>query len=141
MHTDGPVYISRKVSFSAAHRMFNPGLSEEENLELYGKCANPGAHGHNYVLEVTVAGKTDSKTGMVTNLDGLKTLLDKTVLSRLDHKLLNTDVEALRERVPSLENLTRAIWEMLEPEIKDAELYEVKVWETDNNCAWYRGGK
>ena len=137
--TSGMVYISTKAYFSAAHRMYNPELSDEENTRIYGKCANPGVHGHNYVLEITLRGIPDEKTGLVTNIDTLKKLLDEKVVKRFDHKNLNSDVEVLKGVVPSMENLVKIIWDILQPKIDGAELYEVKIWETEKNCAWYRG--
>jgi len=136
----GMVYISKKVFFSSAHRMFNPELSDEENMRIYGKCANPGGHGHNYVLQVTLRGTPDEKTGLVMGLDKLKNLLDKEIITRFDHKDLSNDVEVLRGSVASMENLVEVIWDILEPKIFGAELHEVKLWETENNCACYRGG-
>ena len=135
----GAVYISKKVTFSSAHRMFNPGLSDEENRGLYGKCANPGGHGHNYVLEVTMRGIPEERTGMVTNLDSLSGILMREIVERFDHKDLNVDVEELRGNVTSLENLVRLIWRILEPAMDEGSLYEVRLWENENNCAWYRG--
>lgn len=134
------VYISTKVSFSAAHRMFRPDLSDEENMRIFGKCANPGAHGHNYVVEVTLRGTPDENTGMVTDLAELKHHLRREVVDKLDHRHLNEDVEGLKGKVPSVENLVRLVWDTLEPGITGCELYEVRIWETDKNCAWYRGG-
>lgn len=141
MKKAGRVYISRKVFFSAAHRMFNPELSDEENLRLYGKCSNPGGHGHNYVVEVTVRGIPDERTGVVINLDDLKKLLDWEIIDRFDHKDLSSGVDVLEGSVISMETLVRVIWDLLDPKITDAELYEVRIWETDTNCAWYRGGE
>ncbi len=136
----GMVYISKKVSFSSAHRMFNPELSDEENLRIYGKCANPGGHGHNYVLQITLRGAPDEKTGLVMDLEKLKILLDEEIIRRFDHKDLSNDVEILKGSVASMENLVKVIWGILRPKISGAELYEVKLWETENNCASYRGG-
>ncbi len=134
------VYISKKVYFSSAHRMYNPELSDEENKRIYGKCSSPGAHGHNYTLEVTVRGVPDKKTGIVIGLDKLKTMLDDEIVGRFDHKDLSNDVDVLRGSTASMENLVRVIWDLLEPRLTDAKLHEVKIWETEKNCAWYRGG-
>jgi 6-pyruvoyltetrahydropterin/6-carboxytetrahydropterin synthase len=133
------IYISKRARFSAAHRMYNPTLSDAENLTEFGKCSTPGGHGHDYVLEVTVRGKPDKKTGTVLNLDRLKEVIEKEVVIRFDQKDINNDVEVMKGIVPSIENLVRVIWTLLKPHITTVELYEVRLWETENNCAWYRG--
>ncbi len=133
------VYLTRRASFSAAHRLWSKDLTEEENIALYDKCANPNGHGHNYVLEVTVRGTPDAHTGMVLNLTELKDAMNEQVVKWVDHKHLNHDVPWLEGRIPTTEVLAIAFWERLERALPMGLLYEVKVYETENNIASYRG--
>lgn len=133
------VYLTRRASFSAAHRLWSKDLTEEENIALYDKCANPNGHGHNYVLEVTVRGTPDAHTGMVLNLTELKDAMNEQVVKWVDHKHLNHDVPWLEGRIPTAEVLAIAFWERLEHTLPTGLLYEVKVYETENNIASYRG--
>jgi 6-pyruvoyltetrahydropterin/6-carboxytetrahydropterin synthase len=132
------VYLTRRASFSAAHRLWSKDLTEEENIALYDKCANPNGHGHNYVLEVTVRGTPDAHTGMVLNLTELKDAMNEQVVKWVDHKHLNHDVPWLEGRIPTTEVLAIAFWERLEHALPTGLLYEVKVYETENNIASYR---
>ena len=132
------VRLTKRVQFSAAHRLYSPELSDEENRRLYGKCANPGGHGHNYTLEVTIEGEIDPRTGMVVNFAQLSETIRAEVLDRFDHRNLNTEVEPMRGLVPTAENIAVAIWGLLEPQLKPARLVEVRVAETDTNIATYR---
>jgi len=133
------VRLTKRVHFSAGHRLCNPALSDDENARLYGKCANPGGHGHNYTLEVTVEGQTDPRTGMVVNFAQLSETIRTEVLDRFDHRNLNTEVEPMRGLVPTAENIAVAIWGLLEPNVAPARLVEVRVAETDMSIATYRG--
>ncbi len=133
------VRLTKRVQFSAAHRLYNAELSDEENRRLYGKCSNPGGHGHNYALEVTVEGETDPRTGMVVNFVELEEAIRTEVLDRFDHRNLNTGVEAMRSVIPTAENIAVVIWECLEPKVAPCRLVEVKVYETESNIASYRG--
>lgn len=133
------VYVTRRVTFSASHRLYNPGLSERENEELYDKCANPHGHGHNYVLEVTVAGKPGTQSGYVIDLKKLKQILNREVVEKVDHKHLNHDVEFLKGVVPTAENLVVAFWRLLVPKITVGRLYSIRLHETENNAVEYRG--
>lgn len=133
------VYVTRRAQFSAAHRLHNPKFSEEENRRIYDKCNNPSGHGHNYDVEVTVAGEPDPETGMVIDLKTLKRLLQKHVIDELDHKHLNYDVEFMRGVIPTAENIAMKIWEQLEPHIQNGTLYSVKLYESQNNYVDYRG--
>jgi 6-pyruvoyltetrahydropterin/6-carboxytetrahydropterin synthase len=127
------VLVGRRESFNAAHQLSDPGLSDEENQRLFGKCAN--LHGHNYVLEVVVAGEVDPATGYVLDLKLLSDVIGRQVIRDVDHRNLNTDVPWLKERVPTAENLAQAFWERLRPELPDGMLRSVRVWETDKNWA------
>jgi 6-pyruvoyltetrahydropterin/6-carboxytetrahydropterin synthase len=127
------VQAGRRESFNAAHQLYDPDLSDEENQRLFGKCAN--LHGHNYVLEVVVAGEIDQVTGYVMDLKLLANVISRQVIRDVDHRNLNTDVAWLKGRVPTAENLAEAIWERLQPELPDGLLRSVRVWETDKNWA------
>ena len=133
------MYVTRKANFSAAHRLFNPALSEKENLEVYDKCANPNGHGHNYYLEVTVAGEPDPKTGYVIDLKKLKKVIEEYFINKVDHKHLNLDVDFLKDVVPTAENIAIACWNQLEPRIKEGKLYSVRLFESQNNYVEYKG--
>jgi len=133
------MYVTRKANFSAAHRLYNPSLSEEENLAIYDKCSNPNGHGHNYDLEVTVSGEPDPKTGYVIDLKKLKKVIDEHFISKVDHKHLNLDVDFLRNVVPTAENIAIACWNQLAPRIKEGKLYSVRLYESQNNSVEYKG--
>jgi len=127
------VLVGRRESFNAAHRLWNPDLPDDENQRLFGKCAN--LHGHNYVLEVVVAGEIDPDTGYVLDLKVLSEVIARQVIRDVDHRNLNTDVPWLSGRIPTAENLALAFWERLRPELPDGLLRSVRVWETDKNWA------
>lgn len=133
------VYLTRRVTFSAAHRLWSNALSEAENIAIYDKCANPNGHGHNYVLEVTVRGTPDPHTGMVLNLVALKQAMNEQIIAWVDHKHLNHDVPWLEGCIPTTEVLTIKFWERLARALPSGLLYEVKLLETENNSASYRG--
>jgi 6-pyruvoyltetrahydropterin/6-carboxytetrahydropterin synthase len=127
------VLVSRRESFNAAHQLRDPGLSEEENRRLFGKCAN--LHGHNYVLEVVVAGEVQQATGYVLDLKQLSDIICQRVIQDVDHRNLNTDVPWLEGRIPTAENLALAFWERIRSELPDGLLRSVRLWETDKNWA------
>ena len=133
------VYITRRETFAAAHRLFLPKLSDEENYELYGKCSNPNWHGHNYTLEVVVAGSADPKTGFVLDIKKLKEIIKISILEKVDHKNLNTETDFMKGINPTSENLVVAIWDQLKDKISNGKLYSVKLYETENNYFEYRG--
>jgi 6-pyruvoyltetrahydropterin/6-carboxytetrahydropterin synthase len=133
------VYLTRRASFSASHRLWSNQLTEVENYAMYEKCANPNGHGHNYVLEVTVQGIPDPQTGMVLNLTELKHAMNERIVEWVDHKHLNYDVPWLEGFIPTTEVLVIKFWERLEDSLPASMLYEVKLHETDNNVASYRG--
>mmetsp|Transcript_21845 Transcript_21845/g.36158 ORF Transcript_21845/g.36158 Transcript_21845/m.36158 type:complete len:144 (-) Transcript_21845:371-802(-) len=136
----GPVVsVVRREHFSACHRLHNYALSDELNKEIYGKCNWLGGHGHNYNVEVTVRGPVDSKTGMVMNLVDLKEAMRKAFMEPMDHKNLDRDVPAFKNLVSTTENLCIVIWQNLLPLLPRGLLHEVRVWETENNMAYYRG--
>jgi 6-pyruvoyltetrahydropterin/6-carboxytetrahydropterin synthase len=133
------VYLTRSVTFSAAHRLWSVALDEDENYAIYGKCANPYGHGHNYTLEVTVQGKLDPRTGMVLNLTAMKQIIHEQVIDWVDHKHLNHDVPWLEGVIPTTEVLVVKFWERLACALPAGLLYEVTLYETENNRASYRG--
>lgn len=137
------LYITRKFHFSASHSVYNPALSDEENLKKYGKCSNPNGHGHNYEMDVTVAGEVDPEIGYVMDLTELKLLVEKEVINKVDHKNLNLDVDFMKDVLPSTENIAVAIWEQIEGKINSPgrKLYSVKIRETINNSVEYKGKK
>jgi len=127
------IYITRKVEFSASHLYHNPEFSAEENRRVFGKCNNPHGHGHNYVLEVTVAGEPDPRTGMVLDLKELKEILQREILDRMDHRFLNYEVPELAGKIPTTETIATTIWTLLEPRINDrgqGRLHRVRLYET-----------
>ncbi len=125
--------VSRRESFNAAHQLRRPGLSDAENQRLFGKCMN--LHGHNYVLEVVLAGEIDDATGYVWDLKQLSDIMHRQVIQDVDHRNLNTDVPWLKGCIPTAENLALAFWERLKPELPERLLRAVRVFETDNNWA------
>jgi 6-pyruvoyltetrahydropterin/6-carboxytetrahydropterin synthase len=135
------VYITRRERFNAAHKLFKPEWSDAKNLEVFGKCANPNWHGHNYDLLVTVKGIPNAETGFVFDLKRLSSLLQKKVVDKLDHRNINLDVDFMKGRMASTEVLAIAIWEELEGDIKaeGALLHCVKIVETENNFVEYYG--
>ena len=127
------VLVGRRETFNAAHQLYDPGLSGEENRRLFGKCTN--LHGHNYVLEVVVAGEVDQASGYVLDLKVLSDIMNGQVIRDVDHRNLNTDVPWLSGRIPTAENLAVTFWERLQPELPEGLLRSVRVWETDKNWA------
>lgn len=131
--TPPTVLVGRRESFNAAHQLYDPSLSDEENRRLFGKCVN--LHGHNYLLEVAVAGAIDPVSGYVVDLKLLSEVMCRQVIRDVDHRNLNTDVPWLAGLIPTAENLASAFWERLRPELPGAILRSVRVWETDKNWA------
>lgn len=131
--------VSARLTFSAAHRLHNPNRDPDWNRQTYDKCDNPGGHGHNYTLEVSVRGPIDPETGMVIDLKRLKDIMRERVIDRVDHRNLNGDVDFLRGVIPTAENLARCFWQQLAPAITDGALYEIVLHETERNSVRYRG--
>ena len=132
------IELGRRYRFSASHRLHSPHLSEEENCRVYGKCNNPYGHGHNYVVEVSLSGDVDPATGMIANLADLDAFVQREVLDEFDHKSLNEDVSAFREKVPTTENLCMEIFQRLK-NFPRAKLERVRVEETGKNSFEYAG--
>jgi 6-pyruvoyltetrahydropterin/6-carboxytetrahydropterin synthase len=127
------VRVSRRESFNAAHQLCDPSLSDAENERLFGKCAN--LHGHNYVLEVVIAGQVDQASGYVIDLKVLSDVICRQIVDDVDHRNLNTDVPWLKGCIPTAENLALAFWERLRPEFPEGLLQSVRLWETEKNWA------
>lgn len=132
------IELGRRYRFSASHRLHSPQLSEEENCRIYGKCNNPYGHGHNYVVEVSVSGTVDPATGMIVNLADLDGFVEREVIEAFDHRSLNEDVAAFRERVPTTEYVCMEIYQRLK-QFPLAKLERVRVEETSNNAFEYVG--
>ena len=132
------VYLTRKEHFCASHRLFNPKFSEDENLRIYGKCAYANGHGHNYEIEVTVSGEPDPETGVIMDLKKIADIIDEEILTKVDHRHLNFDVDFLQGIIPTAENLAKVFWDILQSKITSGKLFAVKVYETPNNFAEYR---
>jgi 6-pyruvoyltetrahydropterin/6-carboxytetrahydropterin synthase len=135
------MYLTRRERFSAAHRMFRPEWSDEENMKVFGKCSNPNWHGHNYVLFVTVKGNLRAESGFVINMNTLKQIIKERIIDKVDHKNLNIDVDFMNGLIATTENLAVAIWnEIKDPiEKEGAMLHCVRVEETENNSIEYYG--
>lgn len=135
------IYLTRKEHFNAAHKLFNPDWSDERNLEVFGKCSNPNWHGHNYELFVTVKGNINPETGYAVNLKDVSAIIRKYVVDKIDHKNLNLDVDFMKGKMASTENLAIAIWEELNTPltVKGCQLHCVKIYETENNFVEYFG--
>lgn len=133
------VYAIRKVHFNAAHRLHNPNKSDEWNRETFGKCNNKNWHGHNFMLEVTVAGEPDPDTGFVIDLSALKQIIEDKVITKVDHANLNIDVDFLEGIMPSTENFAVAIWQQLENALPSGRLHRIRLQETERNIVEYYG--
>jgi 6-pyruvoyltetrahydropterin/6-carboxytetrahydropterin synthase len=132
------VTVTRRVHFNAAHRLNNPRLSPEENRRIFGACNNPNYHGHNYELDISVAGDVNPVTGYVADLGEVKQIAEATVLAALDHRNLNLDVPAFAELNPTAENIVVVIWRMLEGRLP-GRLVKLVLWETPRNYVEYQG--
>ena len=133
------VRVTRRLHFSAGHRLHNSQLSDAENREIYGLCNNPSGHGHNYGLEVTLKGEVDPRTGYVYDLKRLKRAVEETVLADVDHANLNVDVPWLEGVIPTAENIAIRIWQRLEEVLAPGMLERVLVSESERNVVEYRG--
>lgn len=135
------IYITRKESFNAAHKLARPDWSDEENKSVFGKCANPNWHGHNYQLYVTVKGEINPETGFLVDLKWLKQVINTQIIDKVDHMNLNLDVDFMKDQLASTENLAIAFWNILLPHIaaEGAHLHCIKLYETENNYVEYFG--
>ncbi|HDT12588.1 MAG TPA: 6-carboxytetrahydropterin synthase [Candidatus Marinimicrobia bacterium] len=133
------IYLTKRLTFSSSHVLMNPEYDKAKNWDVYGKCSWPHGHGHNYTLEVTVKGEIPGDTGMIIDLKALKKIINEAVVDKMDHKFLNTDVDFLKGVIPTSENIIVMIWKELEKVLEPGMLYELKLWETENNWVVYRG--
>jgi 6-pyruvoyltetrahydropterin/6-carboxytetrahydropterin synthase len=133
--------ITRKAEFSASHRCYNPKMSEEDNHTLYGELATSHGHGHNYTIEVTLAGDPDPVTGMIFDLKRLKEIINREVIEPMDHRFLNYEVEPFNRVIPTPENIAKEVWNRLEPQLRlpNARLHTVRLYETDDLYVDYFG--
>lgn len=135
------IHITRRERFNAAHRLFRNDYTDEKNLEIFGKCSNPNWHGHNYELFVTVAGDINLETGFLVNLKDLSKIINEKIIDKLDHKNINLEVDFMKNKLASTENLAKAIWEELQNPVEKlgAILHSIKLYETENNFVEYFG--
>ena len=134
------VYITRIEHFNAAHKLYNPAWSREKNEEVFGKCANENWHGHNFELHVTLKGNPDPDTGFVFDVKKLSIIVKEHVIDKLDHKNLNEDVDFMKGRLCSIENLVVAIWTQLSPKLpENISLHCLKLYETPRIYVEYYG--
>jgi 6-pyruvoyltetrahydropterin/6-carboxytetrahydropterin synthase len=133
------LYVTKAVEFSAAHRLYNPDNSNEKNEQVYDKCNNHYGHGHNYRLEVTVAGELDPDTGYVIDLKRLKEIIVEEIIDKCDHKHLNFDVDFLKGIIPTMENLSIVFWKILENKLPKGKLHRIGIYETQNSFVDYYG--
>lgn len=133
------LYVTKRVEFSASHRLFNPTFSDERNDEVFDKCNNFFGHGHNYVLEVTVCGLPNPETGYVIDLKKLKRIINYEIVDKVDHKHLNYDVAFLKGIIPTAENIVVTFWKLLENKIDDGKLFKMRLYESEDSYVEYFG--
>ena len=135
------IYLTRRERFSAAHRMYRQDWSDKQNLEVFGKCSNPNWHGHNYVLFVTVKGEISKDLSFVMNINILKCIIREKIIEKMDHRNINLDVDFMKGKIATTENMVIAIWNELKPAIEEegAKLHCVKIEETENISIEYYG--
>ena len=135
------IYLTRRERFCAAHRMYRKEWSDEVNLEVFGKCSNPNWHGHNYILWVTIKGEPSDDHGFVMNINLLKQIIIDNVINKIDHKNINLEVDFMKGKIATTENLAICIWNELKPFIEKAgaSLHCIKIEETENNSIEYYG--
>ena len=137
------VYITRRETFNAAHKLYRPDWSDEKNQDVFGKCSNANWHGHNFTILVTVKGAPNPDTGFVINLKDLSKIIKEYVVEPMDHKNLNLDVPFMKGLLASTENIVIQVWDQIKSHIEEAggELVKIKLIETENNYVEYYGGK
>jgi 6-pyruvoyltetrahydropterin/6-carboxytetrahydropterin synthase len=139
------IYLTRRATFSASHYYWNDAWTAEKNEQVFGRCANRNGHGHNYTLEVTVAGEPDPTTGFVVDLKWLKDMIEREALAAWDHRHLNLETTEFAQTIPTTENIAIAAWRRLDPVLSaaaagGARLSRIRVYETPEIFAEYRGG-
>jgi 6-pyruvoyltetrahydropterin/6-carboxytetrahydropterin synthase len=137
------LYVSRKEHFNAAHKLYNPAWTKERNAEVFGPCANENWHGHNFDLIVTIKGIPDPETGFVVDLKKLSTMIRREVIDKLDHKNLNIDVDFMKDKLASCENLVLEIWRIMQTHLpgvtQSGRLHSIRLYETPRNYVEYFG--
>lgn len=133
------VTVTRRLHFNAAHRVHNPALSDAENQAIFGKCNNPNWHGHNYMLDVSITGEPDPRTGYVIDLAVLKRIVEREVVDKVDHRNFNLEVDFMRDVIPTTENIVVQMWGVIQPAVAPARLTRLVLWETPNNYVEYTG--
>ena len=134
------IYLTRLEHFNAAHRLYNPDWTYEKNEEVFGVCANENWHGHNYELYVTIKGDADTSTGFLMDVKKLSTVIKENVIEKVDHRNLNVDVEFMKGKMCSTENLALAIWNELKPHLPNGvQLHSIKLYETPRIYVEYFG--
>lgn len=133
------VYLTKVYEFSAAHRLHSHVLTDDENLDIFGKCNNPAGHGHNYVLEVTIKGEVDTRTGLVAGLNHIDDVVEKQVMTRFDYKHLNLDTPEFETLNPTSENFVKVLWDVLQPNLQPVVLHRLRLRETPKNHFDYYG--
>lgn len=135
------IYITRRERFSAAHKLYREDWSQEQNEAVFGNCSNPNWHGHNYELFVTVKGEIDPETGFLIDLKKMKSIILEHVISKLDHKNVNLDVDFMKGKKASTEVIAVEIFHVLKPyfDEENVQLHVVKLYETENNFVEYFG--
>ncbi|MGE0560810.1 MAG: 6-pyruvoyl tetrahydropterin synthase family protein [Flavobacteriales bacterium] len=135
------VFLTRRERFNAAHRLFKPEWTDQQNFDVFGKCSNPNWHGHNYTIFVTIKGEPNPETGFVINLKQLSKIVRERIIEQADHKNLNLEVPFMKGKIPTSENIAIAIWQEIEDDILklNCKLHCIKVVETENNSVEYYG--
>jgi 6-pyruvoyltetrahydropterin/6-carboxytetrahydropterin synthase len=131
------VAVYRKEHFNAAHRLYNPAWTEEENNKIFGKCNNYNYHGHNYELIVKLIGETNPDTGYVIDMKFLSDIIQKNVITRFDHKNLNLDIEEFKNLNPTAENIAMVIWNILREKVENKYELKITLYETERNFVEY----
>ena len=133
------IQVTRKYEIAASHQLLNPDWDEAKNLRVFGKCYNPQGHGHNYTLELTLEGQPDSETGQIADLDTVDRIVDEQIIERFDHKHLNKQTQEFAKVNPTVENMTKVFWKLLEGRFDKAKLAKIGLWETPRTYAEYSG--
>ncbi|MCX6153972.1 MAG: 6-carboxytetrahydropterin synthase [Candidatus Kapabacteria bacterium] len=133
------MFVTKRSEFSAAHRLNNPDFTPEKNIEVYDKCNNKYGHGHNYFLEVTVAGEVNPETGYLIDMRNLKRIVNTEIIEKVDHKNLNYEVDFLQRTNPTMENLIKIFWDLLVDKITEGRLYNIRLYENETSWVDYTG--
>jgi len=133
------IKVCRRSTFNSAHRLFRPDWSDEKNEAVFDKCNNPNYHGHNYTLEVWVSGEVDTETGYIIDLKILKTIIQKEIIDRFDHRNLNLDCPEFEHLNPTAENIAAVIYRLMRQAMDKKYELSITLWETENNIVYFDG--